>query len=269
MIRQPENVISLSGGKDSVAMLLMLLERGEAIADIVFFDTGWEFPQMYEQLDWLEFFIHRKITRLRPRLPVDVETEKSPFDWMFSEWPIVKRGTDKVHMIGRGWPSPTRRWCTGRKQEALRAHLLALTHRKGFALPLQQCIGFAADELGRLDGVTKQDGNYYVQRYPLVEWGITEADALAYCKKRGFTWGGLYRYFNRVSCFCCPLQGLGELRTLRWYFPDLWKRMLQMESWLPEGYWGRRFNHSTISGLDVRFASEGPCMKHGKEMPAL
>ena len=44
------NVISLSGGKDSTAMLLMMLERGEPIADIMFFDTGWEFPQMYEHL---------------------------------------------------------------------------------------------------------------------------------------------------------------------------------------------------------------------------
>ena len=30
------NVVSLSGGKDSTAMLLMLMERGEDIADIVF-----------------------------------------------------------------------------------------------------------------------------------------------------------------------------------------------------------------------------------------
>lgn len=255
MSRTP-NVVSLSGGKDSTAMLLMLLERGEPVADIVFYDTAWEFPQMYEHLEKLEQFIGRKITRLRARLPVGVTTDKSPFDWMFSEWPVVKRGTRHVHMIGRGWPSPTRRWCTGRKQESLRSHLLALTHRQGVELPLRQCVGFAADEPDRLDGVTKKDGTYFVQRYPLVEWGVTEADALAYCQKRGFTWGGLYESFSRVSCYCCPLQGLDELRTLRRNFPDLWQRMLEMESWFPEGYWGRRFNHSTVSGLDARFAAE-------------
>jgi 3'-phosphoadenosine 5'-phosphosulfate sulfotransferase (PAPS reductase)/FAD synthetase len=250
------NVVSVSGGKDSTAMLLMMLERGEPIADIVFFDGGWEFPQMREHLEQLEQFTGQKITRLRPRLPVGVVTEKSPFDWLFSEYPIIKRGTDQVHKIGRGWPAPKRRWCTGCKQDALKAHLLALTHREGVVLPLRQCIGFASDERERLDGPTKRDGIYHVQRYPLVEWGVTEADALSYCTKRGFTWGGLYRFFSRVSCFCCPLQSLHDLRTLRRHFPALWQRMLAMESWLPQGDIGRRFNHSSVSCLENRFYGE-------------
>ena len=254
---QIANVVSFSGGKDSTAMLLMLLERREPIADIVFFDGGWEFPQMHDHLEQVEQFIGRKITRLRPRLPVGTVTEKTPFDWMFSEFPVVKRGTQNVHRLGRYWPSPSLRWCTGRKQESLRSHILALTHRQGVTLPLKQCIGFAADELERLDGTTKKDRAYYVQRYPLIEWGVTEADALAYCKKRGFTWGGLYNCFNRVSCFCCPLQGLTELRKLRWFFPDLWQRMLEMDSWLPEDDKRRRFNHaSSVAALDARFAAE-------------
>ena len=251
-MKQFSNIVSLSGGKDSTAMLLMLLEHGESVADVMFFDTGWEFPEMYEHLEKLEAFTGLKITRLRPRLPVDVETDKSPFDWMFSEYPVAKRGTRQVHMVGRGWPNALVRWCTGRKQDALKAHLLALTHQSGLELPLYKCIGFAADERHRLDGPTKKGSTYYVQRYPLVEWGVTEADALAYCYKRGFTWGGLYHFFSRVSCFCCPLQPLDELRTLRSYFPDLWQRMLIMESWLPENR--RRFKDSSVSALDARFA---------------
>lgn len=46
-MKQASNVVSLSGGKDSTAMLLMLLERGEPVADVMFFDTGWEFLEMY------------------------------------------------------------------------------------------------------------------------------------------------------------------------------------------------------------------------------
>ncbi len=253
---QSHNVVSLSGGKDSTAMLLMLLERGEPVADIMFFDTGWEFPEMYEHLEKLEAFTGLKITRLRPRLPVGTDTEKSPFDWMMSEYPVVRRGTRQVHKIGRGWPAANARWCTGRKQQSLKAHLSALTHQSGLELPLRQCVGFAADERHRLDGVTKKDGAYHVQRYPLMEWGITETDALDYCYKRGFTWDGLYHFFSRVSCFCCPLQPLDELRTLRGYFPDLWQRMLTMESWLPEGNKGRRFKDSSVSALDARFAEE-------------
>ena len=70
------NVVSLSGGKDSTAMLLMLLERGEDVADIVFYDTGWEFPQMYEHLVRLEEFTGRKITRLNARIPNGTASDK-------------------------------------------------------------------------------------------------------------------------------------------------------------------------------------------------
>ena len=217
-MKQPSNIVSLSGGKDSTAMLLMLLEHGEPVADVVFFDTGWEFPEMYEHLEKLEAFTGLKITRLRPRLPVDVETNKSPFDWIFSEHPVARRGTRQVHMIGRGWPAARRRWCTNLKQIALKGHLLGLTHQKGLELPLRHCVGFAADESHRLNGSTKKSSAYYIQRYPLVEWGVTETDALAYCYKRGFTWDGLYHFFSRVSCFCCPLKPLDELRTLRGNF---------------------------------------------------
>lgn len=42
------NIVSFSGGKDSTALLLMMLERGMRVDDIVCVDMGKEFPQMYE-----------------------------------------------------------------------------------------------------------------------------------------------------------------------------------------------------------------------------
>lgn len=44
-------VLSLSGGKDSTAMLLRLLEEKQPVDFILFCDTGLEFPQMYEHLE--------------------------------------------------------------------------------------------------------------------------------------------------------------------------------------------------------------------------
>jgi len=66
------NIISLSGGKDSTAMLLMMLERKEPIHSVVFSDTGWEFPAMYAHLDLLEKRTGVKIWRLQPRLPLNI-----------------------------------------------------------------------------------------------------------------------------------------------------------------------------------------------------
>ena len=252
----PSQVISLSGGKDSTAMLLLMLERGENIADIVFFDTGWEFPQMYDHLHDLENLIGRKITRLHPRLPAHTLTEKHPFDYLFSEVPVRKRVTKEIRFYGRGWPHPQRRWCTGVKQDAIKAHVLGLTHRQSISTPLYQCIGFAADEEKRVHGRTKQSSTYITQRFPLIEWGVTEADALKLCHNYGFHWGGLYKHFSRVSCFCCPLQSLNELRKLRKYYPALWQRMLFMDAWLPAHDVGRCFRGVTLPALEERFYKE-------------
>ena len=55
MIRDNERVaVGVSGGKDSTAMLLRLIEARRPIDLILFCDTGLEFPQMYEHLKRLE-----------------------------------------------------------------------------------------------------------------------------------------------------------------------------------------------------------------------
>lgn len=58
-------IVSFSGGKDSTAMLLMMLEKGMQVDDIVFMDTGVEFPEMYEHIEKVETYINRKITKLK------------------------------------------------------------------------------------------------------------------------------------------------------------------------------------------------------------
>ena len=41
-------------------------------------------------------------------------------------------------------------------------------------------------------------------------------------------WDCLYEIFHRVSCWCCPLQSLSELRKLYNHFPELWE---QLKKW--------------------------------------
>ena len=71
-----KHVIQFSGGKDSTAMLLMMLEQGMTVDEIIFCDTGMEFPQMYAHIDKVEKYTGRKITRIK--------AEKS-FEYYFSE----------------------------------------------------------------------------------------------------------------------------------------------------------------------------------------
>ena len=46
-------IASLSGGKDSTAMVLNLLEKNYPLDEIIYCDTGKEFTQMYEHLEKL------------------------------------------------------------------------------------------------------------------------------------------------------------------------------------------------------------------------
>ena len=63
------HVASLSGGKDSTAMLLRMVEEGWPIDHILFCDTGLEFPEMYDHIDKLEAYIGIPITRLKAEKP--------------------------------------------------------------------------------------------------------------------------------------------------------------------------------------------------------
>jgi len=236
------NIISLSGGKDSTAMLLMMIERNEPIHSVIFFDTGWEFPEMYVHLDLLEKNTGVKIWKLHSCLPFEY--------WMTARPIVARKGENKgkIHRIGNGWPSMTRRWCTGKKVSAIELFCRPIPN------PIS-CVGYAADETKRS---ISNPGN--LLRFPLQEYNITEAQALQYCYDKGYNWGGLYNHFSRVSCFCCPLQRIGELRTLRKHFPELWNKMLEMDKAQPghnKGFMG----YKTVHDLDGKFAEEERQMK--------
>lgn len=236
-------IVSFSGGKDSTAMLLMMLARGEQVDAAVYFDTGWEFPQMANHIKRVEAMIAPvPVIRLHPR---------RPFIWSMLHREVRPRGGGPVRFKGWGWPSPLRRWCTREKADQIDRY------RRSLGGEVIQAIGFAADEARRSDSANMVRRAATV-RFPLVEWDVAEADALAYCKARGFTWDGLYDIFPRVSCFCCPLQSLSELRKLRKHFPGLWGQMLLWERQMNGRAWeDRRFHNArTVHDLEARFAEE-------------
>ena len=68
--KQIFHAVSLSGGKDSTAMLLLMIERGMPIDIVLTADTGMEFPEMYDHLAKLDEYLYRErgihLTLLRP-----------------------------------------------------------------------------------------------------------------------------------------------------------------------------------------------------------
>ena len=237
-------VPSFSGGKDSTYLVLRLHELGIKMADIVYFNTGWEFLEMEAHIAQVEDIIKQRITRLVPR---------ESFDFLFAR--RVRTRNSMSTRRGYGWPSAMRRWCTGEKSRAINAYANSLTWQ-GIALPVVQCLGYASDESGRVERhKAKKAQRFQSYAYPMVEWKISEKQALAYCRERGLSWDGLYDIFDRVSCWCCPLGGITHAEKIYRHFPGLWQRMLEMESWLPEGY--RQYaGKYTVSDLNRRFSEE-------------
>lgn len=115
------HAVSLSGGKDSTAMLLLMIERGLPIQAVLTADTGMEFPEMYEHLQKLNDYLFAErglhLTWLR---------HPKGFEWlMFEEKKqrpasIENRQRLGVSLYGNGWPGPRVRWCTGQ----LKTHLI-------------------------------------------------------------------------------------------------------------------------------------------------
>jgi len=222
------HVVSFSGGKDSTALLLMMLERRMQVDDMVFCDTGVEFPQMYEHIEKVEKYTGRKVTVLH---------RKHSYEYLLEE---VKKSDGT---IGYGHPDMRRRWCTtALKSAPLRAYL-----KQYYAII--QYSGISASETIRTE--KNADGHY--RSYPLVEWGMTGADNLRYCRDKDFDWGGLYDDFSRVSCFVCPLQRVSELKILYTKHPDLWRRLKKLDKKSPRSF---KSSH-TLTQLEQRFQREG------------
>lgn len=235
-------IVSFSGGKDSTWMLLEMIRRGEHIDEVVFFDTGWEFPQMLEHVERIKSIVENKgitFTTLNP--PVS-------FDWNMFDRPVrVGKPNERK---GYSWCGLKGcRWGTAIKTNTIDAYFKSEPDHV-------QCVGVAADEAHRC----KNDPG---KRYPLVEWGITEADCLAGCYAEGYDWGGLYEQLDRVSCKFCGLKNLKELRNIYENMPGVWSELrdYQKRTYLPyrkEGW--------TIFDLETRFELEKNFMADGKSV---
>lgn len=167
------HVVALSGGKDSTAMALWLVENEPREYEFVCTPTGRELPEMFEH--WM------KLGGLlgRPLKPIS----DASLDGL-------------IHGYG-ALPNWRQRWCTRQiKIEPFKRYLLTVA-------PAVSYVGLRADEAER-EGAVYGDITGIEQRYPLRELGWGVGDVLAYLGQRGVT------IPKRTDCDVCFLQRLGE-----------------------------------------------------------
>lgn len=248
MTKPVYHTASFSGGKDSTAMVCHMIERHDPLDEVVFCDTTMEFPAMVRHVERVKRYVEDagiKFTTLRSEFD---------FEYWLLEYMPKRKNPAYEGLKGKSWAGPYTRWCTKHMKTDLLDRYVRELRTK---YEVRMYVGIAADEMHRMER-EQQQSSY--KRYPLIDWGWDEADALAYCYAKTFTWDGLYEIFRnektgkaRVSCWCCPLQSLEELRKLRKRFPELWARLWHLD----DQTW-RTFkdNNQSIENLDKRFQLE-------------
>lgn len=225
-------VASCSFGKDSLAMVLLLIEKEYPLDEVIFYDTEMEFQAIYGNKTKMEKILtERKIkfTVLRDSLSflyrafeVEIHTRSG----------LIKKGND---WCGRG----NVRWGTNGKLSSINKHYKE-TYPDDVIV---EYVGVAADETHRISKYRSKRSRKTVKVYPLVEWGMKEQDCLDYCYENGWDWKennvDLYDILDRVSCWCCGFKNQKEIKNIMTYLPEYWDRIREYESRCSVPYKGK------------------------------
>lgn len=233
-------IASVSFGKDSLAMLLRLLEEKYPLDEVVYFDIGVEFQSIRNNAEKTKAMLDDKgikFTILEP---------KEPFIYCMCEKPVKK--ANSTIQSGYKWCGGCARWGTALKLDAIKKN-----NAKYGDEMIVEYVGVASDERQRIN--RERHGNR-IKIYPLVEWEMTEKDCLEYCYSKGWHWQEngyeLYDLLDRVSCKYCRNKNLKELRNIYHFMPDVWQELKDLQDKVKMPY----KDGKTIHDLEMRFITE-------------
>ncbi len=229
-------IASVSGGKDSTALVLALREA-EIPAQYVFADTGWEAPETYDYLDLL-----------RDRLGIKIDVVGHP------------GGMVAKIRARAGFPPRTARWCTIElKVQPLRAWHDAYTARTG--RETVNTVGVRGDEsasrakMPELEDEAQGSDSWggWVWR-PLLHWSIE--DVLQIHRRHAIPVNPLYqRGHNRVGCFPCIYATKEEIRLTADYAPEIIDKIEDLEQYAETERAIRNAAHIPTEKRPLRYSS--------------
>jgi len=240
------NVVSVSGGKDSTALLLLAIERESENLRAVFADTGHEHPAVYEYLDYLEQETGVAIERLVPDFSQRIARKREVVQTKWRAEGVsearIEAALSVLHPTGvpfldlclwKGrFPSTKARFCTEfLKRDAIQDWLAPL-----LADPVTGEVfswqGVRAEEsaarakLVELEESDKFPGLWHYR--PILSWSA--AEVFDFHRKHGVKWNPLYEQgMGRVGCMPCVNCRKEELQAIARRFPDHIARVREWE----------------------------------------
>lgn len=257
MDRPTLHVVSLSGGKDSTATLLVALElHGRENVRAVFADTGNEHESTYEyaleylpralgiavdvvRADFADEFATKRanLARIAAGEPESAVYGKREFAYAWTP-ETAARALELLHSTGNpyldlcmlkgGFPSRKRQYCTEYlKRNPITEHQIDLIDR-GFAVESWQ--GVRADESDSRRWLPSYEdrGGFYAVYRPILRW--TASDVFEAHAEAGVVPNPLYRQgMSRVGCMPCINASKAEIREIARRFPQHIERISEWE----------------------------------------
>lgn len=184
--------LSLGGGVNSVAMLLLLLDAGEQF-EIVFCDTGLELPETYDYIKMIDRDI-TPVTRIEGR-------------------GTANRTLYEHCLHYRNFPTRRWKWCSDKFK-------IRPMHRF-FQKPCIDFVGIGYDERNRNSLKFHHKG--IQKRYPLIEQKLGRQDCVRLIKDHGLA------VPPKSGCYICPSQSKVQWRRLYRNYPELYRRAKYLE----------------------------------------
>lgn len=221
-------VLSLSFGKDSMAMLIEILKRKLPLDYIIFCvimfnkDISGEHPLMAEWIPQAE----QRIKVLLKEYGYDkVEiihlTGKKNFVEQF--YTTTKKG--KYIGTNYGFPYLKAPWCNSELKMKPISDFIKKLLKVG---PVTEYIGIAKDEKERLERYQELETENH-KYITLADLDITELDAMDICKQNNLL-SPKYTNSFRGGCWFCNNQTLADLYLLWRDYPDYFAKLEELES---------------------------------------